>query len=34
VVSALDWEIVDSQIRAKDEKNPFSMEFIELRRRG
>jgi len=34
VVSALDWEIVDSQIRVKDEKNPFSMEFLELRRRG
>lgn len=34
VVSALDWEIISSEYREKDEKNPFSMEFMELRRKG
>jgi dihydrofolate reductase len=34
VVSALDWEIVSSEYREKDEKNPFPMEFLELRRKG
>ena len=34
VVSAMDWEIVSSEYREKDEKNPFPMEFIELRRKG
>jgi hypothetical protein len=34
VVSALEWEIISSEFREKDEKNPFSMEFMELRRKG
>lgn len=34
VVSALDWEIIASEYREKDEKNPFPMEFMELRRKG
>lgn len=33
VMSALEWEIVSSEYREKDEKNPFSMEFMELRRK-
>lgn len=34
VVSALDWEIISSEYRDRDEKNPFPMEFMELRRKG
>jgi dihydrofolate reductase len=34
VVSALKWEIISSEFREKDEKNPFSMEFMELHRKG
>lgn len=34
VVSALEWEIISSEYREKDEKNPFPMEFLELRRKG
>ena len=33
VISSLEWEIIASEFREKDEKNPFSMEFMELKRR-
>lgn len=33
VVSAVDWEIVSSDFFEKDEKNPFSMEFLELKKK-
>jgi len=33
VVSVLEWEIISSEFREKDEKNPFSMEFMVLRRK-
>lgn len=34
LVSALEWEIISSEYRDRDEKNPFPMEFMELRRKG
>jgi dihydrofolate reductase len=34
VISAMDWKIVSCEFMEKDEKNPFSMEFMELRRRN
>lgn len=33
VISALEWEIVSSEFREKDEKNRFSVEFMELRKK-
>jgi dihydrofolate reductase len=34
VVSVLEWKIIASEYVGKDEKNPFPMEFMELRRKG